>query len=160
MPRICTVCSHPQIEAINKALLAGEPNRRIATRENVTEAALRRHKAAGHIAEHLSQAHDAQDVAQADDLLAQLRGLQTEAHRIKDKAENSKDFKTALSGIGQLVKIIELMAKLRGELDERATVNVILSPQWVTLRSSILVALAPYPDARRAVVEALADVSA
>jgi len=33
--------------------------------------------------------------------------------------------------------------------------NIIVMPEWVSLRNVILIALDPYPDARRAVVEAV-----
>lgn len=50
---------------------------------------------------------------------------------------------------------LTLAAKLLGELDERPTINVLLSPEWVALRGQLLTALAPYPEARAALGEAL-----
>ena len=52
-------------------------------------------------------------------------------------------------------KQIELQAKLLGELQNGQTVNVLVAPEWVSLRATILVALVQFPDAREAVVEAL-----
>lgn len=94
----------------------------------------------------------------ADNLLAQIEGLQRQAQAIKDKAEKKGDLKTALAGIRELVRIIELLAKLRGELDERPVVNVLLSSQWVTVRAVLLEALSPYPAARQAAAAALLEV--
>jgi hypothetical protein len=37
-------------------------------------------------------------------------------------------------------------------------VNVLLSPQWVTIRTTMLEALAAYPDARAAVAESLMEL--
>ncbi len=48
MPRACTVCTHPKRDEIDRAIVAGEPNRRIASHHDVTERAVRNHKA-GHL---------------------------------------------------------------------------------------------------------------
>ena len=48
-----------------------------------------------------------------------------------------------------------MLGKLAGELDERPVVNVLLSPQWVTIRTTMLEALWAYPEARAAVAESL-----
>jgi hypothetical protein len=53
---------------------------------------------------------------------------------------------------------LELLAKLLGELDERP-VNVLLSPEWLNLRTVIVTALEPHPEARGAVLEAIEDKS-
>lgn len=48
MARTCTICAHPDREAIDKALLEGKlSNRRIAAQCAVTENALRRPALAG-----------------------------------------------------------------------------------------------------------------
>jgi len=52
---------------------------------------------------------------------------------------------------------LELVAKLIGELQQEGTVNIILAPEWVEMRTVILTALVPYPDARLAVAHALGD---
>lgn len=94
----------------------------------------------------------------ADNLLGQVADLQGQAQGIKDKAEAAGDLKTALQGIRELVRIVALLAKLRGELDERPVVNVLLSPQWLEVRAVLLQALTPYPDARQAAARALLEV--
>jgi hypothetical protein len=85
-PRACTVCTHPELEAINRALVQGLPNRRIASHHDVTERAVRNHKA-GHLPAALAKAQEAREVAKADDLLSDVRGLQERALGILDKAE-------------------------------------------------------------------------
>ncbi len=53
---------------------------------------------------------------------------------------------------------LELVAKLTGALDERPQVNVLVaSEEWVRVRGRLVAALAPYPEARQAVVDALSD---
>jgi hypothetical protein len=55
---------------------------------------------------------------------------------------------------------LELQAKLLGELDERPRLNVILTPEWLSARTALLAALAPYPEARVAVAERLLSLEA
>ena len=98
-------------------------------------------------------------MADAGDLLGQLERLKAEAHRIKDKAERAGDFRAALTGIRELVRIVELMARVSGELQEAQTVNVLIMPEWAAIRAAMMQALAPYPAARVSVAQALQEVN-
>lgn len=154
MPRRCTVCSHPEMEAVNTALLTGEAYRAIARRFAVSKDAVERH-AKAHLAVKLVKAKEAAEVAHADGLLEQVRDLQRRAVSILDRAERAGELDTALRAIGQARACLELLGKLAGELQAGTTVNVLVSPQWVEIRNTLLVALAPYPEARVAAAAAL-----
>jgi len=154
MPRTCTVCGHAEREAIDRALLAGEAFRNIAERFGTSPTAVFRHKA-DHVPAALAQASEAAEVARADGLLDQLAELRADARRIGGKAEGAGDLKTALAGVRELVRIVELTAKLVGELDERHQVNVLVAPEWLMVRTALLDALRAYPDARTAVAARL-----
>jgi hypothetical protein len=157
MPRRCTICDHDQRDAIDAALVMGNTsNLELSSLFGVSESALRRHKKK-HLPATMALAQEAADVAHADDLLSQLDGLKRDAYRIRDKAENAGDFRAALTGIRELVRVVELMAKVRGELDESPKVAVVItqSGEWQRLRERLLQALEPYPQARLAVVEAI-----
>jgi len=157
MPRRCTVCTHPEKEAINAALVAGEPFRHIAARYGTSTGALQRHKA-DHLPATLAQAQDAQEVAQADNLLAQMRDLQRRTLAILSKAAGSRrDLRTALAAIGEARRNLELLGKLAGELQQEGTVSLVLSAEWIELRTIMLRALAPFPAARVALFGALED---
>lgn len=72
MPRACTVCTHPECEAIDRELVAGEASfRNIAERFSVSVAALHRHKA-DHLPQTLIRAQAAQEQAGAIDVMAEL----------------------------------------------------------------------------------------
>jgi hypothetical protein len=154
MPRTCTICNHPEREAIDKALIDNVAFRRIATLYGLSEASVRRHKG-DHLPGELVKSEQAAEIAHADSLIDQVRDLQRQAKTIKDKAEIAGDLKTALVGIRELSRLIELMGKLQGELQEGATVNILVAPEWLVLRSVILKALDPHPEARKAVIKAL-----
>jgi len=115
MPRVCTICQHPQRAAIDAALVAGESFRNIAQRFETSPTALYRHKES-HIAPALAKAQDAAEVARGDTLLDQVRDLQARALTILATAEVAGDLRVALSAIREARCNLELLAKLLGEL--------------------------------------------
>lgn len=103
----------------------------------------------------LVKAQEAEVIAEADDLLGQVRALQGRALTILDKAEAAGDLRTALTAIREARGNLELLARLLGELQEGATVNVLVSPAWLQVRTVIVQALADHPAAQQAVLTAL-----
>ena len=157
MPRRCTVCAHPEVEAVDTALVAGEPYRSVANRyESLSQAAVQRHEE-NHLPATLAKAKDAREISRADDLLASVRGLQGRSLSILGKAEEAGELRTALSAIREARGNLELLAKLLGELDERPVVNLNVSPEWLELRTVIVGALDAHPDARGAVLLAIEE---
>jgi len=154
VPRTCTICRHPDREAIDAAIVVGEPYRAIAARTGTTPSALSRHKR-DHLPATVARAQDAHEIAQADDLLAQLAALRVDAGRIAVKAEKAESYGAALQGVREQGRIIELLLEVAGELERG--VNIIIAPQWIELRGVVLTALGPYPEARSAVAEALSE---
>ena len=154
MPRRCTVCEHPDREAIDRALVGDASNRSVASLYDVSEAAVRRHKS-NHLPARLVMAAQAEEVAEADNLLGQVRDLQQSTLDILAEAEQSKQYRTALSAIREARSNLELLAKLLGELDERPALNLQISPEWLELRAVIIGALDPYSEARGAVLRAI-----
>ena len=157
MPRRCTVCAHLQRQDIDELLVSGAPYRSVAKRFGLSESAVYRHKTE-HLPAHLSKAKEAEEAARADDLLDQVRHLQTHALDILERAEKSGDLRTALAAISQARGNLELLGKLAGQLDERPVVNLNISPQWLELRAVIVGALESHPAAHTAVLRALESV--
>lgn len=157
MPRVCTICTHPERAAIDAALVEGEPLRDIARRVAVSKDALARHKA-DHVPGHVAKAHEAEAVAEADTLLDQLTSLQRKALDLLEKAERGGDYKTALAGVREARACIELLLEVEGELDRRNVTNIIVNPQWIAIRGVLITALQDHPDARLAVADALVAI--
>jgi hypothetical protein len=151
VPRSCTICEHPDREAIDRALVGDSSNLSISSLFGVSESAVRRHKA-NHLPAKLVMAQAAEEIAQADDLLGQMQDLQARTLAVLEAAESTNQHRTALSAIREARSNLELLAKLLGELDERPQVNVLISP---TVQTAIIAALGPYPEARLAVADAL-----
>ena len=55
----------------------------------------------------------------------------------------------------RLLAGIELIGKLKGQIDTRPQINILALPQWGQIRGVILDSLAPFPDARIALSDAL-----
>jgi hypothetical protein len=155
VPRTCTICSHPQRQAIDKAIVAGTPLATIATQYHVIDESLRRHRDS-HLPQTLVKAAEAEDVRQAIDVLAQLKAINGAALKILADAHRQGDGELALKAIDRIHRQLELQAKLLGELDDRPQVNVLVMPEWLAVRGALLAALAPYVEARMAVATALA----
>ena len=90
-----------------------------------------------------------------DRLLARVEaageGLTVDRWESKHADPRELVLKTAQQLTGQT----QLLAKLLGQLDERPQVNVLMAPEWLQVRAALLMALAPHPEARRAVAAAL-----
>jgi hypothetical protein len=159
MPRSGTVCEHPEREEIDRALVGDTSNRLVASLYGVSEVAARRHKT-NHLPAKLVMAQANEEVAQADDLLTQMRDLQRRALDILDKAEADGELRTALSAMREARGNLELLAKLLGELDEPPVTNVLVSSEWVSVRTAMMEALSSHPEARAAVAERLKELEA
>ncbi|MDJ1422566.1 MAG: hypothetical protein M5U10_11705 [Candidatus Methanoperedens sp.] len=115
-----------------------------------------RHK--DHLPVELTKAQAAQEVAQADTLLDQVKQLQRKAWELLGKAEAAGDLRTALQGVREAKGCLELLAKLQGELQQEGTINITLAPEWLELRTVILHALEPFPEAKLRLAAALQEV--
>ncbi len=156
--RPCSVCSHPERRSIDVALVSREAFRAISCRYHVGRESLRRH-AQVHIPQQLAKAHEAEEVARADDLLGQLRGLRAKVVSLLYKAEQAGELRTAVAAAKEARQNLETLAKVRGELDERPVVNVLISSEWLQLRTLIIRAVQPHPEALADVLKALEEAS-
>lgn len=155
MPRVCTICTHAEKEAINQALINSVSLRDIAGQFHVSRSALERHKA-DHLPATMAKAKEASEIAQGDSLLDDLKKIQRATLNILITTYNGGAYETTLKAVREARGNLELMGKLIGQLEQQPTVNVLVtSNDWLRLRAAILRALEPYPEARQAVSEAL-----
>lgn len=141
MPRTCTIRAHPERDALEAAMVAGETLRDIARRFRVGKDTAR-HKA-DNLPERLAKAHEVEEVDDADALLSRLRGLNRETAAILKEAreEGSKDNELALKAIACVEEQIELEGRLLDVLNDRPQVNILVSPEWLTVRGAVFDAL-------------------
>jgi hypothetical protein len=157
MGRQCTVCAHADLEEINKLLLCSDSYRAIARQFGLSKDALARHKES-HIPKELLKSNDIQEIAKADALLAQLGEVREKTLSLLDKAEKAADTRVYGAPVAYLREgreQIKLLAELEGRLASQPQITIVSSPQWIELRTLIITALEPYPEAREAVVHAI-----
>jgi len=157
MPKKCPVCVHGERQEIEKALLGSETLHQVAQRFALPKWSLYRHKQR-HLPRQLKKAQEAKEMIQADSLLRQMLYLQSRALNILMTAEVAGELKTALGAIREARGNLELLAKLQGELAQEGTINILVMPAWVSLRTIILRTLEPYPEARLKLSQALSEV--
>src|SRR5690242_17735181 len=104
MSRRCSICHHPKRDEIDRALVSGTPYRSVAQRAAASPDAVFRHSR--HLPRTLRAAQKSLEVARADSLVEMLQRLISEAERLKQKAEEAADYRTALAGNAQIGRII------------------------------------------------------
>jgi hypothetical protein len=148
------VCTDPERARIEEEIIAGRGFRAISRQSRQSRDAIRRH-AAAHLPQRLARAEQAERVA-GDDLFARLTEIEAEARRLAGLAEEAGDLRTAGTlRVREMLRLSELIAKLRGEIREGLTVNVFTSPEWAGLQRRILQALEQFPEAKLSVARAL-----
>jgi len=170
MPRTCTVCTHANRPEIDRLIVAGEPNRRIAAQCGVSEASIRRHRAT-HLPAALSKSQDAKELAEADTLLVQVREakgrgqrLYSAAEEILNRALQAADLRTAIQAIRAAVDVIgearahlELEGEITGELNGQEGGNrqiIVVLPALAQPGQSLPLNVAIPPEAiRKALAE-------
>jgi hypothetical protein len=154
MPQVCQICAHESVNEINAAIIKKLSLREIASTFNLSYKALWRHKE-NHIPPTLAKAQEAVEVTRADDLLGDLLFFKKEVLKLLDDAKACGDIRSAIASIDQARKIVETLAEVRGEIDRNNTVNIVVMPEFIEFRETIIHALIPYPEAQNAVLKAV-----
>ncbi|WP_104177652.1 hypothetical protein [Cryobacterium sp. Y50] len=155
----CKVCQHHDRAEIDRQLVSGLTNTGAVDKWGFSKDSVRRHRQS-HLSPALRAAVSRRETAGAVKALDRVEALHGKAMGVLEAAEADGKASLSLAAIRELRGIVELLAKLTGELDERPTVqvlNVTASPEWVQVRGALMQALAPYPDAAQAVAGALAE---
>jgi len=149
----CSICTHPERDAIDALLVDGLTLAKIAVKFNVDKQALGRHNKA-HMGGTLVELRKERQEGTA---LSRLEELYGRTNRLLVQAEQAGNGGQALQAIREARTTLESIAKITGELNERPTltINLAASPEWLQLQTLILTALAPFPQARLAVAEAI-----
>jgi hypothetical protein len=165
----CTVCKHRELAGINLGLARGVSVRALARRYQVPRDALYRHKA-NHLPPQLRAALivgpdldiDLNKLRETESqsLLANLVNLRGRLFSSLDVAEECRDGNMLARVAGQLHNNLELTGKLLGDLSSGHSnvTNILIAPQYVELRIGLVDALAPFPEAARAVAYVLHQI--
>lgn len=132
MARTCSICIHHRRDSMDKSLLRGETLKSVARRYDVSEDSLGRHKK--HMQLVIAKAAavaERKDLAYGSALLAEIARIRADAERLQIEAERRQDVRAALKAIHERLTIVELEAKLSGQI-ETGTKNVTVNVQAIT----------------------------
>lgn len=159
MSKPCRICTHPEREAIDQAIISDVPYRSITERYGVSNGSIARHKEAGHISQALIQANEVREITRSADLLDMTMSLLNEAQDIVEESRQEGDRRTALDGIGKITNILKLLMAVNLALSDRqAKTSVTTDPEFQRVMSVIMEELDPYPEVRERISTRLSEV--
>jgi hypothetical protein len=120
----CTICGHPKRVEIEASIFAGRSLRKIAGEFETSPQSVQRHSK--HLLE--KRAKEVKEVMvekapTTDDLLYRVENLVNRFEEIAVAAKEAKDVRAAIAALKEVRGCLDLLARLRGELNA-ATVNV------------------------------------
>jgi hypothetical protein len=164
----CSICANDKHRvAIELGIVHGISAPVLAQRFSCSKHAITRHKA------HLSPAQRAAllsatkpttidlaalQVTESEGLLHAVAAQRARLHNLAETAAGFGDIKGAVAAENSIQGNLALVAKLLGQLTTRIDVrhsSVLLTPDYLKLRSVLVQALKPYPQAAQAVSRAL-----
>ena len=161
MTRPCSICHHPNRARAEKMHVDGGAS----IRAIALQCGMDRKQLGVHLKKHLPQAiakaTEAKEITHANTLLQQVEVLKTEFNGLMRRSKKDGDRDSFIKAGREVFRILELMAKVAGELPGGGTlVNVGVavlnkSPEWQDLRTRIIRAVEPFPEARAAIIAAL-----
>jgi transposase-like protein len=166
----CSICAHRECAAIDLAIAMGVSVPAIARRYGASTAAIYRHRD-----RHLSPTLRAQLIAGPDldidldrlketesqSLLANLVSLRHRLFHSLGVAEECGDggmISRIASQLHQNFQMTGQLLQLLGMGSTSITTNILIAPQYITLRVELMKALEPYKEARLAVAAALHQI--
>ena len=167
-PSKCTICRHDKRHQIELGLVYRVPASVLARRFNVGEDSLHRHRQ-NHLSPQVMAAIlaaqkptdidlEALQASESEGLLAQLVTQRARLQTHSEMATDLGDVRSAVACERAITSNLELVGKLLGQLVQRHEVrstNLLVSPDYLQLRSVLVSALAPFPEAARAVAAVL-----
>jgi hypothetical protein len=115
MPRTCLACSSLEREAIDKALVAGEPLRNIAKRVSISPAGLLRHR--NHVANAISKAQAQHQERLGETLLDEMRRVQRKAWELLAKTESDRDHRASIIALREVRGCLESLGEMLAKAD-------------------------------------------
>ena len=103
----------------------------------------------------LARASRAEEVAEADSLLGRLEALQGRTEAILDRVERTENYGAMLGAIREMRGNLELIGEVTKELNRTPTLNLSVNPEFIAIRTAIVKAVEPYPEARDAISQAI-----
>jgi hypothetical protein len=169
-PGVGTIEKHPRRGEIEHDIAVGVPSRTIARKYDLSKDCILRCskripvqlKAKRYVG--LLKATDDLEtlrVQESDNLLRNLAMQRARILLAQDKAAALEDLMSIARLSGQIHQNLELVGKYLGEFARttvQTNISLLVTPEYLKLRSALLHALWPFPEARRAVAAVLHDI--
>jgi len=139
---------------VREMLLDKQPIRTIARATGFSREAVETYRDES-LPERLIQARNIKDIAESEDVVEQIKSIQTRTLAVLAEVEEDGDHALFFKGIREVRENAKLSAELAGKLQSQPQVNILISSEWISIRGRILTALNDYPEAREAVINAL-----
>ncbi|MCH8093496.1 MAG: hypothetical protein IH953_02780 [Chloroflexi bacterium] len=149
----CSICSHSDQQAIDRALALREVTQAKVSRElKISRTSVHRHFH-NHLLPMLGDLLRRHRDAEGLDILSELQGLYVD---LRERYDAIDDRGLVPSYHGQLRKDLELLARITGELESaKLQIDITQTQQFIEVNQVILDSLQPFPEARLAVAAAL-----
>jgi hypothetical protein len=118
----CSICRHRERDAIDTAIVSGKSQRDLARIFDVSRDSILRHSR--HLPTIIARSNEATVLTHSDDLVGQIASLEEDAKRVQETAVESKDHRVVLAAIRERTRLIELRAKIAGQI-RPSQVNVL-----------------------------------
>ncbi|AZI56953.1 hypothetical protein EH165_00970 [Nakamurella antarctica] len=159
MPPPCGGCTHPRRAELDADIvMGGGTYAAIGAKYGLLKDAVRRHRS--HISKALARVIN--EEAGPRRAIDRLEDIYKEIKYTLEDARAKGNGALSVSAAKELRSMIELLAKLTGELDEstKVVINLATLPDWIQARGAIFEALSLFPDAALAVANRLQAIEA
>jgi len=152
----CSICVHPEREAIDHAIVSGLSVRGIACQWHVGRESVRRH-GINHISPALAAMQAQREEQGAATLLDRVESLILRTERLLSTAEQSGAVTTALAAVREQRELLRLLGAASGELRDTPTVtlNLLTHPEVLAAINVVYSELADMPERRERIAERL-----
>lgn len=155
MPKPCSICEDPRRDEFDRRARIEDNIAKIAQDFALSYDAFYRHIKANHHIREVTAIPTSAELATSEDIYKEIERWHDEAKDLQRAAKAGGDIKTALLGLEKALKCLELMLRIHGQISDAPQITIINNPEWVEIRTLIIGALDPFPDAKQAVCEVL-----
>ncbi len=158
MPK-CKLCGYAKRAEIEQAVATHKLSFEEAGKTvGCSNMAIKRHMES-HVPLKVTKASNLIEATEGLDVLTQVIDSHKIVWNIIAESYKKGDMRTALAAIDTETRQLKLAALVSGQLSEQPQVNVLLNLEFVKLKQILVKTLAPYPEARLKLSEALTEIA-
>lgn len=141
MPKPCTICEDPRRDEFDRRARIEDNIAKIAQDFALSYDAFYRHVKANHHIREVTAIPTSAELLTSEEIYKEIEGWHAEAKDLQQPQKRTVISRLLFSGLKRLLKCLELMLKIHGQLPEGPQITIINNPEWVELRTLIIGAL-------------------